>query len=245
MKKHIKRILIVILIFIPIFWYIIGYKGITLEKIYESNSTDIFNYIDNKENKDDNNQVKKDNNKNIELLLVNENNGLDKNYKPEGLARPNIEFTSEASNEERLVAGIIVEPLETLIDAAREDGIILLGNSAYRSYKSQKKVYNERVESKGKYLSDSYVAKPGYSEHQKGLCIDVTNEDKYLVQGTRESDWLEQNCYKFGFIIRYPEGKSDITGIEYEPWHIRYVGVEASSYIYNNGITLEEYLGEL
>lgn len=237
MKRYFKRVLVVIIIFMPIFWYIMGYKGMTLQKIYEGKNVDVYSYSDHQDRKENYN-------KNVELLLVNENHGLDKDYKPEGLARPKIEFTSEASKEERLVAGIIVEPIENLIEAAKEDGIILLGNSAYRSYKSQTKVYNDRIESQGQYLSDSYVAKPGHSEHQTGLCIDITNEDKFLVKGTIESDWLEENCHKFGFIIRYPEGKRDITGIEYEPWHIRYVGEEAASYIYNNGITLEEYLGK-
>lgn len=183
-------------------------------------------------------------NGNTELLLVNNNNGINKNYIPEGLSIPNIEFTDDVTKEEKHIASIVKEPLENLIDSAKNQGIILLGNSAYRSYKSQKIIYDNRVKSQGKELADLYVAKPGYSEHQTGLCIDITNKDNYLVKGTIESDWLEENCYKFGFIIRYPEGKQDITGIEYEPWHIRYVGIDAANYIYNNGITLEEYLGQ-
>lgn len=176
------------------------------------------------------------------LLLVNEKHGLNKNYIPDGLDIPNIEFTDESDKEEKHVAGVIVKPLEELINTAKKDGIILLGNSGYRSYKLQEKVYNSRVKSEGRKLADAYVAKPGSSEHQTGLCIDVTNEDRYLVKGTKEADWLAENCYKFGFIVRYPYGRKNITGIEYEPWHIRYVGKEAAKYIYDNGITLEEYL---
>ncbi|MDY3207118.1 M15 family metallopeptidase, partial [Clostridium baratii] len=82
------------------------------------------------------------------------------------------------------------------------------------------------------------------SEHQTGLCIDITNRDKYFVKGTKEADWLAENCYKFGFIIRYPYGKKNVTGIEYEPWHVRYVGKKAAKDIYEKGITLEEYLGK-
>lgn len=184
------------------------------------------------------------NNKNItELVLVNKQIGLDKNYIPEGLTVPNIDFVSDSDDEEKQVAGIVIKPLEELVNAASNEGITIIGNSAYRSYKSQKKVYNDRVKSEGRESADAYVAKPGFSEHQTGLCIDVTNPSRYFVQGTIEADWIEKNCYKFGFIVRYPYGKRSITGIEHEPWHIRYVGKDAAKYIYNNGITLEEYLG--
>ena len=117
-----------------------------------------------------------------------------------------------------------------------------MGNSAYRSYESQKNVYNNRVKNQGKESADAYVAKPGFSEHQTGLCIDITNKDRYFVEGTEEVEWLKENCSKFGFIIRYPKDKKDVTGIEYEPWHIRYVGKDVAKYISDNGITLEEYL---
>ena len=130
-----------------------------------------------------------------------------------------------------------------MINDAKSDDVVLVGNSAYRSYKSQKEVYNNRVKAVGRKKAEDYVAKPGFSEHQTGLCIDITNRDKYFVKGTEEADWLANNCYKYGFIIRYPEGKENITGISYEPWHIRYVGKEIAKQIHNKGITLEEYLG--
>ena len=132
--------------------------------------------------------------------------------------------------------------MERLIEDAKEEGIFLLGNSGYRSYSSQENVYESRIELEGKEIADAYVAKPGFSEHQTGLCIDLTNRDRYFVKGTEEAEWLAENCYKYGFIIRYPEGKEEVTGIAYEPWHIRYVGEDSATYIHNNGITLEEYL---
>ncbi|MFL0266852.1 M15 family metallopeptidase [Candidatus Clostridium radicumherbarum] len=177
-----------------------------------------------------------------ELLLVNDDHGLSKNYKPEKLTIPNIPFAAGVDQEEKHVAGNIVDPLEELVNAAKEDGVILLGKSGYRSYQSQMDTYTSRIKIDGKKLADAYVAKPGYSEHQTGLCIDITNQSGYFAKGTKEADWLAENCYKFGFIIRYPYGKKSITGIEYEPWHIRYVGEKAAKYIYDNGITLEEYL---
>ena len=176
------------------------------------------------------------------ILLVNEKHGLNGNYVPEGLSIPNIPFSKGAEDEEKHVAGTIVKPLEELVKAAKKDEITLLGNSGYRSYKSQKNVYDDRVKSQGKKLADAYVAKPGFSEHQTGLCIDITNKKANLTKDSIEADWLAKNCHKFGFIIRYPYGKKKLTGIEYEPWHIRYVGKDAAKYIHDNGITLEEYL---
>ncbi|GKU23341.1 M15 family metallopeptidase [Clostridium folliculivorans] len=192
-----------------------------------------------------NNNYKNDNNDtdiNSQLLLVNEEHVLEETYIPKNLTIPNIKFASGVSNEEKHVAGIIAQPLEQLVSEAKKDGITLLGNSGYRSYKTQQNTYNNRVLSEGEKLADAYVARPGYSEHQTGLCIDITNQGKYFAKGTKEADWLAKNCYRFGFIIRYPYGKKNITGIEYEPWHIRYVGKNTAKYIYDNNITLEEYL---
>lgn len=181
-------------------------------------------------------------NGNEKILLVNDKYGLSGNYVPEELSIPNILFSNGSNDEEKHVARTVVKPLEELVKAGKKDGIILLGNSGYRSYKSQEDIYKNRVISQGKKLADAYVAKPGFSEHQTGLCIDITNKNGYFAKGSKEADWLADNCYRFGFIIRYPYGKKNITGIEYEPWHIRYVGKEVAKYIHDNRITLEEYL---
>ncbi|MFR3560233.1 MAG: D-alanyl-D-alanine carboxypeptidase family protein, partial [Paraclostridium sordellii] len=101
--------------------------------------------------------------------------------------------------------------------------------------------YN-RIKSVGKKEADKYVAKPGKSEHQTGLAIDVTNEDRWFVKSTDEAQWLATNAHKYGFILRYPEGKQQITGVAYEPWHIRYVGEKVAKKIYDEQITLEEFL---
>lgn len=184
------------------------------------------------------------NNVSTELMLINKEHGVDKEYKPEDLVIPNITFVEGVSYEEKHVAGVIVTSLEELIDTAENEGIILLGNSGYRSYRTQKELYSTRKRLDGEEVADDYVAKAGFSEHQTGLCIDITNRDGYFTAGTKEAEWLAENCYRFGFIIRYPSGKKDITGVEHEPWHIRYVGRDAAKYIYDNGITLEEYLEE-
>ena len=183
-------------------------------------------------------------NSNFSQMIVSKNYELDEEYKPNNLQKPNISFADESTKEEKLVDKVIKEPLEQLVKEAKSDGIILLGNSGYRSYNTQKKLYDMRVLSEGKEMADKYVAKAGFSEHQTGLSIDITNEERYFVKGTKEAEWLANNCYKYGFIIRYPEGKEYITGVAYEPWHIRYVGEEAAKYINDNNLTLEEYLGK-
>ena len=218
MKKGFKSILVFIIIAL-LCWYSVKTSG-----EIEVKEDDIDNNITNT------------------LVLVNREHGLDKNYIPIDLSIPEIPFTDEAIDEEKHVAGIMKEPLEELTNEAEKEGIFLMGNSAYRSYESQKNVYNNRVKNQGKESADAYVAKPGFSEHQTGLCIDITNKDRYFVEGTEEVEWLKENCSKFGFIIRYPKDKKDVTGIEYEPWHIRYVGKDVAKYISDNGITLEEYL---
>ncbi|ENK0838522.1 M15 family metallopeptidase [Clostridium botulinum] len=238
MKKGFKKSLLFIIIII-----ICGFCYMLKDTVLELENSSVIGINSSLADKD---KLVKKNGVNVipERLLVNRENGLNKDYIPEGLSIPNISFSDNLEDEEKHVAGIIVKPLEELINTAKEEGIILLGNSGYRSYRSQKNTYKNRVKSQGKKLADAYVAKPGFSEHQTGLCIDITNKDRYFVEGTKEADWLGENCYRFGFIIRYPKGKKSITNIEYEPWHIRYVGKEAAKYIYDNKITLEEYLGK-
>ena len=127
---------------------------------------------------------------------------------------------------------------------ALKDGIELIILSGYRSYKTQKKLYNSYVESDGVDKADTYSARPGFSEHQSGYAMDLNSINDSFAD-TKEGIWLNNNAYKYGFILRYPKNKSDITGYKYEPWHYRYVGNSLSSILYNDGnwITLEEYYG--
>ena len=127
-------------------------------------------------------------------------------------------------------------------DAYYNDGIYLYELSGYRSYATQNRLYNNYVAADGKQLADTYSARPGHSEHQSGLALDV-NSVEYSFSTTKEAKWLAANCYKYGFILRYPEGKTDMTGYIYEAWHIRYVGVEIATKIHNSGLCLEEYYG--
>lgn len=127
---------------------------------------------------------------------------------------------------------------------AKSLGLSLWIASGYRSYWTQNTLYNNYVASDGKEEADTYSARPGYSEHQTGLAFDLNSvEDSFA--NTDEGKWVKDNCYRYGLIIRYPKGKESITGYIYEPWHLRYVGVEFATKLYNDGdwITLEEYFG--
>lgn len=129
-----------------------------------------------------------------------------------------------------------------LAAAASKEGLSIRFTSGYRSYKAQEELYNAYVARDGQTAADRYSARPGHSEHQTGLAIDVNSVDKTFID-TPEAKWLEKHAHEFGFIIRYPKGKESITGYQYEPWHIRFVGVQTATKIYESGLCLEEYLG--
>lgn len=128
--------------------------------------------------------------------------------------------------------------------AAAQDGIDIYISSGFRSYSTQKSLYASHVSRKGQERADLVSARAGHSEHQTGLAFDVNTIDSSFA-GTKEALWLEDNCYKYGFILRYPEGKTDETGYAFEPWHFRYVGTELAQVLYNDGDwrTVEEYFG--
>ena len=126
--------------------------------------------------------------------------------------------------------------------AASKEGLNIYISSGFRSYATQNYIYNNYVAADGKAAADRYSARAGHSEHQTGLCFDLNSIDDSFA-ATAEGQWVKVNCYKYGFIIRYPEGKEDITGYKYESWHLRYLGVELATTIYESGLTLEEYLG--
>lgn len=137
----------------------------------------------------------------------------------------------------------LTSAFEKLKAGASADGINLKIVSGFRSFSSQNSIYNNYVNRDGKIGADTYSARAGHSEHQTGLAIDL-NSLMFDFGETKEGQWIQNNAYKYGFIIRYPEGKETITGYRYEPWHLRYVG-SLSEELYNGGnwITLEEYLG--
>jgi D-alanyl-D-alanine carboxypeptidase len=180
------------------------------------------------------------------LILVNKQNPLASDYKPSDLADIKY-FASNRAAGARYMRVEAADAFNKLSEAAADQGLEIVVTTAYRSYAFQSMLYNNYVANYGQASADTFSAQPGKSEHQTGLAADVSSPsvNYELTEGyidTPEGGWLNENAYKFGFIIRYPKGKEDITGYMYEPWHIRYVGMTAAEEIYKEGITLEEYL---
>ena len=125
--------------------------------------------------------------------------------------------------------------------ASIDAGLSLSVNSAYRSYEDQQSVYDTYYSLYGQSYVDKYVAIPGYSEHQTGLALDVKSKNSNLFANSKEYSWMLENSYKYGFVLRYPKDKEDITGYNFEAWHFRYVGIDIAKYMYENNITYDEY----
>lgn len=180
--------------------------------------------------------------------LVNRNYLLPSNYIPSDLKEPKVRFSFNYKSDKRKLRKEAANALEKMFKAAEKKKIILYGVSGYRSYARQKQIYNRNVALYGKRATDTISAMPGSSEHQTGLTIDISSRSvSFLLDKnfgtTKEGKWVAKNAHTYGYIIRYPEGKSKITGYHYEPWHIRYVGKETATYLYKHKLTLEEYYG--
>jgi len=171
------------------------------------------------------------------LVLVNKYTKLDENYSPNLVT---MSSTYSYGNMQMEVTAY--EYFKQMVDAARNDGIKLYNISSYRSYSTQNYLYNNYVNRSGKEAADTFSARAGYSEHQTGLATDInTASSSDHFENTKEYEWLLNNSYKYGFILRYPQGKEYITGYKFEPWHYRYVGLEVAKYIKGHDITYEEY----
>lgn len=157
-------------------------------------------------------------------LIANKTYSLPSTYAPGGL-------TAETT-----------AALSSLQKGAAKEGLNIYNASGYRSYQTQANIYNRYVAKDGKAKADTYSARPGHSEHQSGLALDV-NSITASFANTKEGKWLAANAHKYGFIIRYGKDKQSITGYIYEPWHIRYVGTELAAAVYESGLCLEEFFG--
>ena len=182
------------------------------------------------------------------MILVNKEYYLDKNYKP-GDLEPIEYYTQNRSAESRFMRAEAAEQFNRMALAGKEAGYEIVMTTAYRSYGFQSVLYNNYVAKYGQSEADKFSAKPGYSEHQTGLAVDVSSPSVgYALTAafdeTPEWKWLSENAESFGFILRYPEGKTEITGYMYEPWHFRYVGLDAAKVIQEENITLEEYIDQ-
>jgi len=180
-------------------------------------------------------------------VLVNKHNKLPDSYTPSDLVDPSIPFIFKEKTEKRKLRAKAAAAIERLFSGAQQDGVSLLGVSAYRSHADQTALFDHYVRVDGEKVAKTYSAVPGTSEHETGLAIDVTGSDgkcaaEDCFEGTPEAKWLQAHAEEYGFIIRYPKGKDAITGYQYEPWHLRYVGRTIAKAIASRSITLEEYL---
>ena len=173
------------------------------------------------------------------LVLVNKFNYLPKDYKPSDLV-----YIDGAYGNKVPIRSVLKDDFLALQRAAKDElGITLMPTTAFRDQNFQKTLYDKYVKKDGVKAADTYSARPGYSEHQTGLAIDLKN---MALKNARLSDenykWLEENAHKYGFIVRFPKEKEHITGYKFENWHIRYVGKEVAEEIMSKGLTLEEYI---
>lgn len=183
-----------------------------------------------------------------ELLLVNKDHKLPEDYEVELKTMP--DGTNKASID-------VYQPLNDMLKAGRKEGLQFEICSSYRSVKRQQELLDEDIRAlqrRGYSYEDAYeeatreTMPPGYSEHATGMAFDIVALDYQMLDSkqerTDENKWLREHCAEYGFILRYPKDKEDITQISYESWHFRYVGVEVAKYIMENEITLEEFLEE-
>ena len=171
-------------------------------------------------------------------ILLNKYNLVSKSYKPKNLvkvsteyAKENILLTEETKNQFILMA-----------EAAKKENLTLYAISGYRDYTYQENLYNNYYSIDGNKANE-YSSKPGHSEHHTGLAIDISNKTTSYEEfdKTEEFKWMQENAHKYGFILRYPEDKTNETLYQYEPWHYRYVGIKISTYIKKHNISFEEY----
>lgn len=183
------------------------------------------------------------------LVLVNKQNTISSSYIPPDLVTPDVYLACSPGSDKSKLRKEAADALELMFADAEEQGIQLSMVSGYRSYDRQAELFANRTSECGGDEGEAAktVARPGTSEHQTGLAVDISspNFDNQLEEefgSTQEGIWLQENSYKYGFILRYPEECTDHTGIYYEPWHFRYVGVGPATEMYNQGVCLEEYL---
>jgi LAS superfamily LD-carboxypeptidase LdcB len=181
------------------------------------------------------------------LMIANKKHKLPDGYEPADLIELDVPLVHSYENQLREEPG---KALMEMFDAAKEDGLRLILGSAYRSAEYQESLYNTYLGRNTKEYVDSVSSRPGYSDHQTGCAVDIGDSTlaNYLQQSfenTAEGQWLFENAYKYGFILRYPKDKEDVTGYAYEPWHYRYVGKEYAKEIHEagEGMTFEEFFG--
>ena len=183
------------------------------------------------------------------LILANKQNELENDFKPTDLERVKY-FAPGRDDAARFMRSQAAKSMNQMLEAAKAEGYEIVITTAYRSYNLQKIIFDNNVKKSGSVeIANKTSAKPGQSEHQTGLAADLSskNLDYELTAefgDTDEGKWISENAWEYGFILRYPKDKEEITGYSYEPWHVRYVGNDFAKFIYDNQLTLEEFILE-
>ncbi len=172
-------------------------------------------------------------------ILVNKYYSLPNQYAPDDI----VDIPTTYSFAGNQIREEVFNAFKEMADAAKEEGITLIVNSGYRTYEYQKNLYDQYARENGEDFADDYAARPDFSEHQSGLALDIVsyglNMDNFAESDTYK--WLTENCTDYGFILRYPEGKEEITGYAFEGWHYRYVGKDLAKKVEKSGLTFDEY----
>lgn len=178
------------------------------------------------------------NDENQYLILVNKVNYLDETYDPDDIVNTGLLYSYAGNSLRKEVYGAFI----SMYTAAKEENLNLIINSSYRSFANQKSIYDDRVLSTGVKAADSYAARPGHSEHQTGLALDIDafgNDNPF--EESDEFKWMQEHAHEYGFILRYPKDKEYLTGYSYESWHYRYLGVEMATKVKESNLTYDEY----
>lgn len=210
------------------------------EKNKKKSNTEIVAIINTHQEENAYEEIKESDTSKDVLLNVNKYYKLNEDYEPLELTNIPLQY-AYANNKLSKIAN---DAFINMWNAAKNDNLSLIVNTSYRTYKTQETMYENTKAVSGGRTADTTVARPGHSDHQTGLSIDVFEINYQSMATFKESPaytWLKENAYKYGFIERYPEGKENITGFTYEPWHWRYVGEEAAKRIQEENITFDEY----
>lgn len=172
-------------------------------------------------------------------MLVNKHRHLSEDFKPNDLVEASLDYASES---EIYLSRLAYNAFKEMSDAASREGYGIVINSAYRSYQDQQDISDLYLRAYGQEYVDKYIAKPGYSEHQTGLAMDIGSRSVNIFANSKEYGWMLENAYKYGFILRYSKRDENLTGFRFEAWHYRYVGKEIAKYCHDhNDMSLEEY----
>ncbi|MCA0988146.1 M15 family metallopeptidase [Guptibacillus algicola] len=182
-------------------------------------------------------------------VVANKERNLPADFVPENLVEPDVPFYANEGDPKRLMVEEAAKALEEMFDAANKDGMQLKAVSGYRSYERQEAIFAYNADRYGAEKANRVSAHAGQSEHQTGLTMDISAPSlggslSEKFGSTPEGEWVAENAYMYGFVVRYLKGKEEITGYQYEPWHVRYVGKEAAKEIHEAGITLEEFFAK-